>query len=76
MLESFKFDPLHYIVKAIDIEIKVAIDRAYNRLNNNTKKENYIIITVGHSNYTKINYDDILFIELTMIMLSCMPWKV
>ena len=26
-LESFKFDPLHYIVKIDDIEIKVVIDR-------------------------------------------------
>ena len=63
-IDSFKFEPLHFIEKPIsELELHIAIDRAKNRMQNKKRIEDYIIIKKGHSNFIKISYNDILFIE-------------
>ena len=63
-IDSFQFEPLHFIEKPIsELEIHIAIDRAKNRIKNKDKSEDYIIVKKGHSEFIKISYDDILFIE-------------
>jgi DNA-binding LytR/AlgR family response regulator len=63
-IDSFKFEPLHFIKKPIsELELHTAIDRAKNRMKNKSKSEDYIIVKKGHSDFIKIVYDNILFIE-------------
>ena len=63
-IDSFKFAPLHFIEKPIsEIDLYIAIDRAKNRIQNKKKFEDYIIIKKGHSEFIKISYNTILFIE-------------
>ena len=63
-IDSFQFEPLHFIEKPIsEIDLHIAIDRAKNRIQNKRKTEDYIIIKKGHSEFIKILYNDILFIE-------------
>ena len=63
-IDSFQFEPLHYIVKPItELDLHIAIDRAKNRIKNKNKSEDYIIVKQGHSDFIKILYNDILFIE-------------
>ena len=63
-IDSFQFEPLHFIEKPIsELEVHIAIDRAKNRMNNKNKSEDYIIVKKGHSDFIKILYNDILFIE-------------
>ena len=63
-IKSFEFEPLHYIIKPInELELVISIDRARNRLMKKNKAEDYIIISQGHSNFQKVNYKEILFIE-------------
>jgi two-component system, LytTR family, response regulator len=63
-IDSFKFEALHFIKKPIsERELYTAIDRAKNRMRNISKSEDYIIIKKGHSDFVKIIYNNILFIE-------------
>ena len=63
-IDSFQFEPLHYIVKPItELNLHIAIDRAKNRIKNKNKSEDYIIVKQGHSDFVKILYNNILFIE-------------
>ena len=63
-IDSFQFEPLHFIEKPIsELDLHIAIDRAKNRINNKNKSEDYIIVKKGHSEFIKISYNDILFIE-------------
>ena len=63
-IDSFQFEPLHFIEKPIsEIDLHIAIDRAKNRIQNKKKFEDYIIVKKGHSEFIKISYNDILFIE-------------
>jgi len=63
-IDSFQFEPLHYIVKPItELDLHIAIDRAQNRMKNKNKFEDYIIVKKGHSDFIKILYNNILFIE-------------
>ena len=63
-IDSFQFEPLHFIEKPIsEIDLYIAIDRAKNRIQNKKKFEDYIIVKKGHSEFIKISYNDILFIE-------------
>ena len=63
-IDSFQFEPLHFIEKPIsELDLHIAIDRAKNRIQNKKKFEDYIIVKKGHSEFIKISYNDILFIE-------------
>ncbi len=63
-IDSFQFEPLHFIEKPIsELDLHIAIDRAKNRIQNKKKFEDYIIVKKGHSDFIKISYNDILFIE-------------
>ena len=63
-IDSFQFEPLHFIKKPIsELDLHIAIDRAKNRIQNKKKFEDYIIVKKGHSDFIKIVYNDILFIE-------------
>jgi len=61
--KSFKFEPLHYLIKPInEIDLQIAIERFNNKIGGSVTEE-YIIIKEGHSLFHKINHSDILFIE-------------
>ena len=63
-IDSFQFEPFHFIEKPIsELEVHIAIDRAKNRIQIKNKLEDYIIVKKGHSEFIKILYSDILFIE-------------
>ena len=61
--ESFKLNPIHYLVKPIDeADLKTGIQRVVDKLQRNNLDE-FIIIKVGYSEFHKVKIDDILFIE-------------
>ena len=61
--ESFKLNPIHYLVKPIsDVDLRIAVERVNEKLSNKPSDE-FIIIKSGHSEFNKVKLADILFIE-------------
>lgn len=62
-LDSFQFDPLHYIVKPIsEVEVRTAVERARIRLEN-LSLEGFVILKSGYGAYHKVLLKNIFFIE-------------
>jgi len=63
-VESFDFEPLNYIVKPVNyLDVLKSIERAKRSLQGLPHEYDYVFIKSGHSNYIKVHFKDILFIQ-------------